>query len=102
MRKTYQKPALIRVGALPVATGALNGASVNFSDRRLKTTIERVGTAVFGLPLYGFSYLGNPARYTGVMAQDVLGVMPRAVSRDAAGFYRVDYGMLGIEMTRAA
>jgi hypothetical protein len=40
--------------------------------------------------------------FTGVMAQDVLGVMPQAVSRDATGFYSVDYGMLGIAMERAA
>jgi hypothetical protein len=40
--------------------------------------------------------------FTGVMAQDVVGVMPQAVSRDATGFYRINYGMLGIEMKRAA
>lgn len=104
MKKTYEKPTFVKVGALPSKTAALNGASVlpTPSDQRLKTNIERVGTTVFGLPLYRFSYLGNTARYTGVMAQDVLGVMPRAVSRDASGFYRVDYGMLGIEMTPAA
>jgi Chaperone of endosialidase len=72
------------------------------SDRRLKANISRVGTTVFGLPLYRFSYLGSDEMFTGVMAQDVLGVMPQAVSRDASGFYRVNYGMLGIEMKRAA
>ena len=34
------------------------------------------------------------------MAQDVLEVMPEAVSVGSEGFYRVDYGMLGIEMAR--
>ena len=34
------------------------------------------------------------------MAQDVLDVVPEAVSIGSHGFYRVDYGMLGIEMAR--
>jgi hypothetical protein len=35
------------------------------------------------------------------MAQDVLNVMPEAVSVGADGFYRVNYRKLGIAMTRA-
>jgi hypothetical protein len=57
---------------------------------------------VLGLPLYRFSYRGSDERFVGVMAQDVLGVMPAAVSRNAAGFYSVDYGTPGIEMPKAA
>ena len=38
--------------------------------------------------------------FEGVMAQDVLKVMPEAVSIGADGFYRVNYTMLGIEMKR--
>jgi hypothetical protein len=34
------------------------------------------------------------------MAQDVLGVMPEAVSIGADGFYRVDYARLGISLRR--
>jgi Chaperone of endosialidase len=101
MKKTYSKPTLVRQGILSQAATAV-GSPVLRSDRRLKASISRVGTTVFGLPLYRFSYLGSDARFTGVMAQDVLGVMPRAVSRDATGFYSVDYGMLGIEMARAS
>jgi len=104
MKNTYEKPALVKVGILSKAT-AQNGAKGSFpdtpSDRRLKTNVGRVGTTVFGLPLYRFSYLGSGEMFTGVMAQDVLGVIPKAVSRDATGFYRVNYGMLGIEMKRA-
>jgi hypothetical protein len=99
MKKTYTKPILLRQGVLSRVTAV----SVDVrSDRRLKTNISRIGTTVFGLPLYRFSYRGSDDMFTGVMAQDVLGVMPQAVSRDAAGFYRVNYGMLGIEMQRAA
>ena len=100
MRRAYEKPTLTKRGVLsPALNGSLSQA---VSDRRLKTNVARVGTTVFGLPLYRFSYLGSSEMFTGVMAQDVLGVMPKAVSRDATGFYSVNYGMLGIEMKRAA
>jgi Chaperone of endosialidase len=101
MKKTYSKPAIARAGVLGRIAANLSGQID--SDRRLKSNIAQVGTTVFGLPLYRFSYLGSSEQmFTGVMAQDVLGVMPGAVSRNAAGFYRVDYRMLGIEMERAA
>ena len=104
MKKTYSKPALLRQGVLSKATAivGVSGNGSEYSDLRLKSNIARIGTTVFGLPLYRFSYLGGDERFTGVMAQDVLGVMPGAVSRNAAGFYRVDYRMLGIEMKRVA
>jgi hypothetical protein len=99
-RKTYEKPSLARAGVLGWIAASLSGQAD--SDRRLKSNIARIGTTVFGLPLYAFSYLGSEQMFSGVMAQDVLGVMPAAVSRNAAGFYRVNYRMLGIEMRRAA
>ena len=103
MKKTYEKPALAKVGVLAKSTANSAGSPVSASsDRRLKANIARIGSTVFGLPLYRFAYLGGNEMFTGVMAQDVLSVMPQAVSRDAAGFYRVNYGMLGIEMKRAA
>ena len=97
-RKTYEKPALVRQGVLSRATAG----SIPVSDRRLKRNIARISTTILGLPLYRFSYRGGDTRFTGVMAQDVLRVMPEAVSRDRSGFYRVNYGMLGIEMREAA
>jgi len=102
MKKSYTKPALVQVGVLPKTTALPAVTEVRRSDRRLKTNILRIGTTVFGLPLYRFSYLGSDKRFTGVMAQDVLTVRPDAVSRDASGFYRVNYGMLGIAMQEAA
>ena len=70
------------------------------SDIRLKSDIERIGTTLLDLPFYKFSYKGEDGLYSGVMAQDVLEVMPEAVSVGSEGFYRVNYGMLGIEMAR--
>ena len=71
------------------------------SDARLKTDIDQVGTTVYGLPLYQFRYKTGAARFEGVMAQDVLEVMPDAVITGEDGFYRVNYGRLGIRMTAA-
>ncbi|MFC0246404.1 tail fiber domain-containing protein [Falsochrobactrum ovis] len=70
-----------------------------FSDRRLKENVERVGTE-HGLPIYEFNYIGQSERYRGVMADDVMGVKPEAVSLHESGFYQVDYGQIGIAMER--
>ena len=70
------------------------------SDARLKTDIEKVGTTVYGLPLYHFRYKTGTERFEGVMAQDVVELMPDAVVMGDDGYYRVKYGQLGIKMTR--
>ena len=70
------------------------------SDIRLKTDIRQVGTTAHSLPLYTFRYIDKADHYEGVMAQDVLKVMPSAVSVGEDGYYRVDYHMLGIELRR--
>jgi hypothetical protein len=80
------------------AATANSSGFVSFSDRRLKTGIARVATLPSGLGLYRFKYLWGDVEYVGVMAQEVLDVMPGAVVGDAGGFLRVDYHMLGLEM----
>jgi hypothetical protein len=70
------------------------------SDIRLKTNIRQVGTTAHNLPLYTFNYLGEDDLYEGVMAQDVLKVMPAAVIVGEDGYYRVKYDMLGVELRR--
>jgi hypothetical protein len=72
------------------------------SDVRLKHDVHRVGTTVFGLPLYHFKYIGEPETYEGVMAHEVLEVMPDAVSRGENGYYRVNYSALGTSMRRVS
>jgi hypothetical protein len=72
------------------------------SDLRLKEDVQRVGTTVFGLPLYHFKYLGRPETYEGVMAHEVLQVMPDAVSRGEDGYYRVNYSALGTSMRQVS
>lgn len=77
------------------------GKRVERSDRRLKRDVMQVGALPSGIPLYEFNYIWGGPRYIGVMAQDVLKVMPEAVSVDEYGFYRVDYSMIGTRMALA-
>lgn len=82
-----------------VIFGGSNDGST-FSDSRLKTSVERIGTTAHSLPLYRFSYIDSEGQYEGVMAQDVLDVIPEAVTVAENGYYFVDYNMLGIIMRR--
>ena len=90
------------MGALIGAGAQLGAASIKYSDRRLKQDIELVGRDErTGLNLYEFAYKSDPtARYLGVMADEVLQVMPSAVHTNAEGFMSVDYAALGLEMTK--
>jgi hypothetical protein len=73
------------------------------SDRRLKRDVEFIGIdADTGLRMYEFSYVGDdPARYRGVMADEVAEVMPEAVAYSPEGYAMVNYSMLGMQMTEA-
>lgn len=61
-----------------------------FSDARLKTNIVRIGTTPGGIPIYDYKFGGIiPER--GVLAQDLLTLLPEAVSVHSSGYYMVDY-----------
>lgn len=92
------------MGALLGAGAQLGAAYISkSSDRRLKQDIKLVGRDErTGLNLYEFAYKADPGqRWRGVMADEVLQVMPSAVHTNEEGFMSVDYGALGIEMTAA-
>ena len=72
----------------------LGGAAIMASDIRLKHNINRIGALPSGIPTYEFSYKGSEERQTGVMAQDVIKVIPEAVVTMNNGYYAVDYGKL--------
>ena len=75
------------------------GQLAKTSDKRLKENIEKVGIdESTGLNLYSFNYIGLPEKYEGVIAQEVIKTWPEAVIVDDTGFYKVNYGMLGLEM----
>ncbi|MGC2777392.1 MAG: DUF3300 domain-containing protein, partial [Bradyrhizobium sp.] len=63
----------------------------------LKRDIVVLGRLGNGIGYYRFSYIGSPKAYVGVMAQDVMNVVPDAVTRGRDGYLRVDYEKLGIK-----
>lgn len=74
------------------ALGQIGAAGVPFmfSDARLKTDIQRVGTLDNGLPIYRYRYKAGGPMQIGVMAQDVQQVRPGAVA-EIDGFLAVNY-----------
>lgn len=64
------------------------------SDRRLKQAVRKIGQHPRGFGIYEFQYLWSEAPHVGVMADEVLPVIPEAVSRSSDGFFMVDYGRL--------
>jgi hypothetical protein len=68
------------------------GMAGMFSDRRLKSNIERVGTHPLGIGIYEYDIFGK--RQRGVMADEVERVMPEAVIEHPSGFKMVNYGAL--------
>jgi hypothetical protein len=81
--------------SLNQALGGMFGVAGNFikySDRRLKTDIRKVGRTEDGQNIYSYRYKGGHGMHLGLMAQEVERKHPEAVSRDAFGFRRVDYG----------
>lgn len=85
-----------RAGGVSSGLGAatqLGAAWLSSSDRRLKSNIKRVGTHSLGIGKYEYDIKGT--RTSGVMADEVLTVMPEAVRRGADGYLQVNYAMLG-------
>ena len=62
-----------------------------FSDKRLKRDISHVFTLENGIKIYKYRFIGNDRMELGVLAQEVLEIMPEAVHMDESGFYKVDY-----------
>lgn len=72
------------------------GASFFASDAQMKENIKPVGTKN-GLNIYEFNYLGQPTRWRGVIAQEVMKTRPDAV-KERNGVLSVNYDALGIAM----
>ncbi|WP_043159128.1 DUF3300 domain-containing protein [Bradyrhizobium sp. Ai1a-2] len=77
--------------------GGFRGGGGRRSDIALKHDIVLLGHLANGLGYYRFSYLGSSRSYVGVMAQEVQGIMPEAVTRGSDGYLRVYYDKLGLK-----
>ena len=66
------------------------------SDIRLKHNIVLLGYLDDGLGFYRFSYNGGHKAYVGVIAQEVLQVIPDAVARGRDGYLTVNYDKIGV------
>lgn len=84
----------------PAEAGSSAGGSNATSDVRLKREISRIGTHSMGFGIYRFKYLWSDTVYVGALAQEVLEKAPHAVTAGPGNFLAVDYGALGMEMTR--
>jgi hypothetical protein len=63
-----------------------------FSDRRLKSNVQRIGTHPLGIGVYSYVIFGEPQ--IGLMADEVEQVKPEAVSLHPSGFKQVNYASL--------
>lgn len=70
--------------------GGMAQTNIGFSDKRLKTNIQRIGTRSDGLGVYKFEYIWGGGDQIGLMAQEVQNVYPEAIG-EANGFLTVDY-----------
>ncbi|MGY3605114.1 MULTISPECIES: DUF3300 domain-containing protein [unclassified Bradyrhizobium] len=77
--------------------GGFRGGGGRRSDIALKHDVVLLGHLANGLGYYRFSYLGSNKSYVGVMAQEVQGIMPEAVTRGSDGYLRVYYDKLGLK-----
>jgi len=78
--------ALGTMGSTASGSAALAGM---FSDRRLKSNIERIGTHPLGIGIYEYDIFGK--RDVGMMADEVESVSPASVITHPSGFQMVDY-----------
>ena len=90
--------AQLAAGAYGLYSAFGGGATTSMlsvsSDRRLKTDIKRIGEMPSGIPIYTFCFIGTDDVHRGVMADEVLPVIPEAVTKDEDGYYMVRYDLL--------
>ncbi|GAA4665793.1 tail fiber domain-containing protein [Bartonella pachyuromydis] len=78
----------------------LVGGILGLSDVRAKENMLLEGKKK-GYSLYSFNYKGNPQRYRGVLAQEVLRLKPEAVFINAkTKLLHVDYDKIGLKMEK--
>ena len=88
----FMGPMMSGLGGLGSGLGALGW--LPFSDRRLKRDIRHVGETYGNLPVYLFRYLDSDEDHIGVMADEVLEVIPEAAHMHPSGYWTVDYSRI--------
>ena len=76
------------------------GFGNNYSDRRLKTNIELIGTSESGINIYNFEYIDakyGVGLFQGVMSDEI---PTEAVTVDAEGYDTVNYDMIDVEFKK--
>lgn len=79
-------------GGASTLGSALTAAALAFSDRRLKSSIEQVGSFPDGLGIYEYDIFGE--RQRGVMADEVGQLRPWALGPVIGGYQTVNYEAL--------
>lgn len=79
-----------------VTFGNISYNLTHISDIRLKKDISLIGKLINGLNLYKYRYLWSNVFYVGVMAQEVLNIIPDAVVYGSDGFMKVNYAKVGV------
>ena len=71
-------------------------AGFKWSDSRLKENIKKIGESKSGLGIYKFNYIGQAKQYIGAMADEVIKVVPEAVSTMSNGYTAVNYDLIDV------
>ena len=89
-----------------LSTTSYSSTAAQYSDKRLKTNIIKVGNTEYGISLYEFNYkntlgLDHTSRFRGMIAQDLLKTnMLKAVILNNNGYYSIDYSQLNINLEK--
>lgn len=83
------------VGGASGAAGGGGGIMSMLSDERTKENIVRIGTSPSGIPIVIFNYIGQAAKYIGVLAQDLL-KLGRKDAVIEGELYRVNYSKIDV------
>src|SRR5438045_912115 len=70
---------------------AKHGQTKTLSDARLKRDVVHLGRLDNGINLYRYRYNWSDQIYVGVMAQEIVQIVPDAIDSGADGYLRVDY-----------
>jgi len=73
---------------------------MEYSDRRLKNIIKKVGVSDSGINIYTFTYIMNKKKmYKGVIAQELLESEHKNAVCVSNGFYCVDYSKIDVDFS---